>query len=193
MTFSSWRLQENLSGMTWCHSFKATTRMEEIFWSGSRLFYHRRWSSVWLRWWLEGEDQNADQWWSQESKWRRLGWVRTTKTWSLRRNKVSWEELKSWWLSSSPSSLSSLSSLFLSTRGPYWMLVNSTIFTPSAGDLTRSSPLSLLSLSLYCFPGEIIVIVTTMEEVLNMKLDKYCGSQGSSRITAEGNCKVRLM
>ena len=156
-----------------------------------RFFYHWRWSWVWLRWWFE--DQNADQWRSQESKWRRLGWVRTTKTWSLRRNKVSWEELKSWWLSSSPSSLSSLSSLFLSTRGPYWMLVNSTIFTPSAGDLTRSSPLSLLSLSLYCFPGEIIVIVTTMEEVLNMKLDKYCGSQGSSRITAEGNCKVRFV
>ena len=61
--------------------------------------------------------------------------------------------------------------------------------------LSSSSSLSspLLSLSLYYFPGEIIVIVTTMEEVLNMKLDKYCGSQGSSRITAEGNCKVRLM
>ena len=123
MAFSSWRLQENLSGMTWCHSFKATTRMEEIFWSGSRLFYHWRWSWVWLRWWFEGEDQNADQWWSQESKWRRLGWVRTTKTWSLRRNKVSWEELKSWWLSSSPSSLSSLSiqkaSLFLGVNSSF--------------------------------------------------------------------------
>ena len=104
--------------------------------------------------WFEWEDQNADQWWSQESKRRRLGWVRTTKTWSLRRNKVSWEELKSWWLSSSPSSLSSLSSLFLSTRGPYWMLVNSTIFTPSAGVLTRTSSSSSL-LSLF-----IIIIIT---------------------------------
>ncbi len=86
-----------------------------------RFFYHWRWSWVWLRWWFE--DQNADQWRSQESKWRRLGWVRTTKTWSLRRNKVSWEELKSWWLSSSPSSLSSLSiqkaSLFLGVNSSF--------------------------------------------------------------------------
>jgi len=59
--------------------------------------------------------------------------------------------------------------VFGETKGPYWMLVNATIFTPSA--------------------GEIIVIVTTMEEVLNMKLEEYCGSQGNAKRTVDGNCK----
>jgi len=59
--------------------------------------------------------------------------------------------------------------VFGETKGPYWMLVNATIFTPSS--------------------GEIIVIVRTMEEVLNMKLEKYCGSQGNTRRTVDGNCK----
>merc|ERR1719237_965799 len=59
--------------------------------------------------------------------------------------------------------------VFGETKGPYWMLVNATIFTPSS--------------------GEVIVIVRTMEEVLNMKLGKYCGSQENARRTVNGNCK----
>jgi len=59
--------------------------------------------------------------------------------------------------------------VFGETKGPYWMLVNATIFTPSS--------------------GEIIVIVSTMEEVLNMKLEKYCGSQENARRTVNGNCQ----
>jgi len=60
--------------------------------------------------------------------------------------------------------------VFGETKGPYWMLVNATIFTPSS--------------------GEIVVIVSTMEEVLKMKLEDYCGkSGGSTRIPSEGNCK----
>jgi len=59
--------------------------------------------------------------------------------------------------------------VFGETKGPYWMLVNATIFTPTA--------------------GEIIVIVTTMEELLNMKLEQYCGSQGNTGRTVLSNCK----
>ena len=43
----------------------------------------------------------------------------------------------------------------------------------------------------YHSPGEIIVIVSTMEEVLNMKLEKYCGSQENARRTVNGNCQVK--
>ena len=35
------------------------------------------------------------------------------------------------------------------------------------------------------------MIVSTMEEVLKMKLEEYCGTSGAStRIPSEGNCKV---
>ena len=127
-------------------------------------------------------------WRFQESQWGRSGRVRKRKTWGVWRNQVS------------------VTSIKLELKN--FVKIYTLVYQGAVLDACQryhfytivrwSHPFWHYRQHHHCHShhhplcsGEIVVIVSTMEEVLKMKLEEYCGTSGAStRIPSEGNCKV---